>query len=83
MLAAVDRALDTIARFDPGALVIALGFDAHARDPIGVLKLEVDDFAAIAAKVKALSRPTLLVQEGGYAIDVIADCLAAFLSEMR
>lgn len=83
MLAAVDGALDTIARFDPGALVVALGFDAHARDPIGVLTLEVDDFAAIAAKVKALSRPTLIVQEGGYAIDIIADCLAAFLREMR
>lgn len=83
MLAAVDQALDAIARFDPGAVVVALGFDAHARDPIGVLKLEVDDFAAMAVKVKTLARPTLIVQEGGYAIDVIADCLTAFLTEMR
>jgi len=83
MLAAVDRAVEAIARFQAGALVIALGFDAHARDPIGVLKLEVEDFAAIAARVKTLGVPTLIVQEGGYAIDVIADCLAAFLSEVR
>ena len=83
MLAAVDRAVEAIARFQAGALVIALGFDAHARDPIGVLKLEVEDFAAIATKVKPLGVPTLIVQEGGYAIDVIADCLAAFLSEIH
>lgn len=83
MLDAVDRALEAIDRFQPGALVVALGFDAHARDPISVLKLEVEDFAAVAAKVKALPVPMLIVQEGGYAIDVIADCLAAFLVECR
>ena len=83
MLASVDCALETIRHFKPEAIVVALGFDAHARDPIGVLKLEVEDFAAIAAKVKSLDLPSLIVQEGGYAIDVIADCLTAFLAEMR
>jgi acetoin utilization deacetylase AcuC-like enzyme len=27
--------------------------------------------------------PTLVVQEGGYAIEAIGDCLDAFLSEFR
>jgi acetoin utilization deacetylase AcuC-like enzyme len=64
-------------------LVVALGFDAHARDPIGVLKLESDDFAGIATRIRALGRPTLVVQEGGYAIDAIGDCLTAFLGILR
>jgi len=83
MFAAVDHAIGVIEKFRPGALVVALGFDAHARDPIGVLKLESEDFEGIASRVRALCLPTLIVQEGGYAIDAIADCLTAFLSPLR
>lgn len=81
-LAAVDRAIEAIRRFEPDALVVALGFDAHAQDPIGVLKLEAADFAAIAARIRRLRLPMLVVQEGGYAVDVIGDCLSAFLGEL-
>lgn len=80
MLRALERAIDAVERFNAGALVVALGFDAHAQDPIGVLKLEALDFGAIAGKISELKRPTLIVQEGGYAIDVIGDCLSAFLA---
>ena len=59
--------------------MVALGFDAHARDPIGVLKLEAKDFGAIAARVRQLGLPTLVVQEGGYAIEVLGECLREFL----
>jgi acetoin utilization deacetylase AcuC-like enzyme len=82
MLEAVDRALARIHAFRADVLVVALGFDAHALDPIGVLRLQADDFAAIAARVRAMRLPTLIVQEGGYAIDVIGDCLEAFLSSI-
>jgi acetoin utilization deacetylase AcuC-like enzyme len=82
MFAAVDRAAGAIRAFGAGAIVVALGFDAHARDPIGVLKLESGDFAGIGSRVRALGLPTLIVQEGGYAIDVIGVCLAAFLGAL-
>ena len=82
MLAAIDTAAKRIARFGADALVIALGYDAHRLDPIGVLKLETDDFGIIGERVKAFGLPTLTVQEGGYAIEVIGDCLDAFLSGM-
>ncbi|MDP2321134.1 MAG: histone deacetylase family protein [Acidobacteriota bacterium] len=78
MMAAVDTACDRIQQFGPDGLVVALGFDAHARDPIGVLKLEADDFGTIGRRVRELRLPTLVVQEGGYAIDVLGDCLTAF-----
>ncbi len=80
MHAAVDRAIDRIRAFNADALVVALGFDAHARDPIGVLKLESHDFAGIGTWVRGLGLPTVVVQEGGYAVDVLGDCLTAFLN---
>jgi acetoin utilization deacetylase AcuC-like enzyme len=79
MFAAVDRAAEAIQTFGADALVVALGFDAHARDPIGVLKLESQDFGGIGTRVKALGLPTVIVQEGGYAVDAIGNCLMAFL----
>ncbi len=82
MFSAVDSAAAAIRAFNAGVIVVALGFDAHARDPIGVLKLESDDFAGVGARVRALGLPTLVVQEGGYAIDAIGDCLAAFLTAL-
>ena len=83
MFAAVDRALRAIDAFHADALVVALGFDAHARDPIGVLKLTAEDFAGIAARIGSVGVPTLVVQEGGYAIDALAESLTAFLSALR
>ena len=77
--AAVDRAAQRIREFGAEALVVALGFDAHARDPIGVLKLEAQDFGGVGVRVNAIGLPTVVVQEGGYAVDVLTDCLAAFL----
>lgn len=81
MHAAVDRAVDRIRAFDADALVVALGFDAHAADPIGVLKLQAEDFGGIGARVRSLRLPTVVVQEGGYAVHAIGDCLQAFLRE--
>lgn len=82
MAAALDKAGDAIRAFGAEALVVPLGFDAHKDDPIGVLKLESADFAAIGTKVKALALPTLVVQEGGYAIEAIGNCLDAFLGSV-
>jgi acetoin utilization deacetylase AcuC-like enzyme len=83
MAAAVDRAGRAIREFHAEALVVALGYDAHKDDPIGVLKLEAADFGTIGAKVKALGLPTLAVQEGGYAIEAIGECLDAFLGGFK
>lgn len=82
MMAAVETACDRIEQFDAEALVIALGFDAHARDPIGVLKLEAADFGRIGERVRQLNVPTLVVQEGGYAVEVLGECLAGFLGSL-
>ncbi len=81
MHAAVDRAVDRIREFGAEALVVALGFDAHARDPIGVLQLQAEDFGGVAERIAALDLPSVIVQEGGYAVGDIGDCLSEFLRE--
>jgi acetoin utilization deacetylase AcuC-like enzyme len=83
MFAAIDHAAARIRAFGAEALVVALGFDAHARDPIGVLKLQSEDFGGVGARVKALGLPTVIVQEGGYAVDALTDCLSAVLANVR
>jgi acetoin utilization deacetylase AcuC-like enzyme len=79
MAAAIEHASERIAAFAPEALVVALGFDAHRLDPIGVLTLEARDFGRCAALVRKLGLPTLIVQEGGYALGALGECLTAFL----
>ncbi|KPH81909.1 histone deacetylase family protein [Bosea vaviloviae] len=83
MAAAVDRAGRAIREFGADVVIVALGYDAHKDDPIGVLKLDATDFGMIAEKVKGFGLPTLVVQEGGYAIEAIGECLDAFIGGFK
>ena len=76
---AVTRGLQEIAAFDPSALVISLGLDAAADDPIGALKVSEDGFVEVARSIAHLGKPTVLVQEGGYPCEALARNLTAFL----
>ena len=77
---ALDRALSWIGDRGADALVISLGLDAYRGDPITELGLETDDFARAGSAIARLRRPAMVVLEGGYAIDAIGDCAAAFFS---
>ena len=83
MAAAVDAAGEAIRSFGAEVLVVALGYDAHKDDPIGVLELESADFGTVGEKVRGIGLPTLVVQEGGYAIEAIENCLDAFLQGFK
>jgi acetoin utilization deacetylase AcuC-like enzyme len=79
-LRALDGALASIAEFRPGALVVALGLDAHESDPFQGLRLTTAGFKRVAAAIANLGLPTMLVQEGGYLSDELGTNLVAFLS---
>ncbi|MBZ0217399.1 MAG: histone deacetylase family protein [Fimbriimonadaceae bacterium] len=79
-LTAVDAALATIKAYAPGALVVALGLDAYEHDPLMGGAVTRTGFRRIAKKIGAVGYPTLLVQEGGYLRDDLADNLTAFLA---
>ncbi|WP_372425668.1 histone deacetylase family protein [Salinarimonas chemoclinalis] len=78
-LAALAEALDGIARFAPGALVVPLGLDASEDDPIGALRVTTDGFARAAEAIAAARLPTVIVQEGGYLCEALPRNLSAFL----
>ena len=78
-LVALDRALDRIESFAPGALVIALGLDAFVGDPHEGLAITTAGFGRIAERIATLHLPTVLVQEGGYLCAGLGDNLSAFL----
>ncbi len=80
MLAALETALAAIGRHAPDAVLVSLGFDASEHDPLGVLKVSGDGFAAIARRIAAAGLPTVLIQEGGYMSAALGDNLARFLA---
>ncbi|MGB0609274.1 MAG: histone deacetylase family protein, partial [Paracoccaceae bacterium] len=75
----LDLALKHIDDFGTDVIVVALGLDAFVDDPFKGLAISTQGFARIAKAIKALNRPTLLVQEGGYICDALADNLTSFL----
>jgi acetoin utilization deacetylase AcuC-like enzyme len=78
-LAALDQALARLRDFGPGALVLALGLDAHEADPLAGGAVTTAGFAAMARAIAVFDRPTVLVQEGGYLTPFLAGNLTAFL----
>ena len=73
------RALDAIARFDPGLLVVSFGADTWKGDPISRFALETADYALLAADISACGWPTAILMEGGYAVDALGHNVASFL----
>ncbi len=74
-------------KIKPELVLISAGFDAHAKDPIGSLDLEVEDFVTLSqlvldvAKTHASSRLVSCL-EGGYNLDVLPECVEAHLKEL-
>ena len=79
-LDAGDKALARIKAFAPTALVVALGLDAAASDPLQGLKVSGAGFHAMAGRIASLGLPTVLVQEGGYLSDDLGSNLVQFLA---
>jgi acetoin utilization deacetylase AcuC-like enzyme len=68
---ALSTAVARIADFGADALVVSLGVDTFANDPISHFKLFADDYSAMGAAIAVLGLPTLFVMEGGYAVEDI------------
>ena len=78
--AALERAREAIAAFAPGLLVVSFGADTFEGDPISHFAIRTEDYPVIAERISALGLPTLVVMEGGYAVDALGRNVAAFLS---
>ncbi len=79
-LAAVERALLAIGRFAPTVMVLSLGFDTFKDDPLAFFGVTTPGFERLGRLIGRVSLPTVLIQEGGYAVDHLAANLSSFLT---
>ena len=66
---ALEAGCARIARYGAQALVVSLGLDTFANDPISKFALLASDFSRLGARLAGLGLPTVFVLEGGYAAD--------------
>ena len=78
--ATLETAIGHVADYAPQALVVSLGVDIFEGDPISQFRLGKDDFPRLGSRIAALGLPTVLVQEGGYAVEEIGDNVAGVLA---
>jgi len=76
---ALDTGLDAVTGFGADALVVSLGVDTYAGDPISAFRLGAEHFPQMGARIAGLGLPTVLVQEGGYAVQEIGTNVAGVL----
>jgi len=70
-LAALEQALKAIQAHGAQALVVSLGMDTFEGDPISGFTIKSDDYLRMGERLKAAGLPTVLVFEGGYAVDEV------------
>ncbi|MEM6901336.1 MAG: histone deacetylase family protein [Pseudomonadota bacterium] len=78
--ATLQRACEAVGAFKPDLLIVPYGADTFERDPISHFKLKTDNYRDMGNTIAALSLPTLVCMEGGYAVDALGANLASFLS---
>lgn len=66
--AALETACIRIGSFAPDALVVSLGVDTFAGDPLSRFTLQSADYLKIGERLAWLNLPTAFIFEGGYAI---------------
>ncbi|HEX4463975.1 MAG TPA: hypothetical protein VH042_04970 [Solirubrobacterales bacterium] len=78
-LAAVAECLEELDEdYGAAALVVSLGYDIVAGDPHGSWEFEPAIFTEIGRLLAACGKPVCVIQEGGYALDSLAECSEAF-----
>jgi acetoin utilization deacetylase AcuC-like enzyme len=75
----LERSLSELAA-ESEALVVSLGYDIVAGDPHGSWRFEPQIFTEIGALIAACGKPVCVIQEGGYALDSLAECSEAFVT---
>ncbi|MES1172114.1 MAG: histone deacetylase [Bacteroidota bacterium] len=67
-----DVFLPALDAFAPDLLIVSAGFDAHARDPLGQMRVTEDGFAAMCSRVADAVPKLVLLLEGGYDLAALA-----------
>jgi len=76
-LDAVAGSIEALAQ-SSAALVVSLGYDIVEGDPHGSWRFSPAIFTEIGDLLAASQLPVCVIQEGGYALDTLAECSHAF-----
>lgn len=76
---ALETALGAIGDWGADMLVLSFGADTFAGDPISSFALQTGDFAKMGARIAQAGLPSVIVMEGGYAVDDLGTNVATFL----
>ena len=71
--------IDAIAKFAPDMVIVSLGVDTYKDDPLGDLAVTTASYQQQGAMVRDLGLPTVVVQEGGYDVEMIGTNVATWL----
>jgi acetoin utilization deacetylase AcuC-like enzyme len=68
----------------PQMILVSAGFDAHAEDPLGGLRLGYDDYSWVAAQIQQIAESccpgrVVAMLEGGYSLHALARSVERFL----
>ena len=87
-----DRAMrelvgPVVTAFAPELILLSAGYDAHARDPLGGMRLSTEGYAAMTAHVQRLAANCCdgrlaAVTEGGYDLAALEACLESTLTQL-
>ncbi len=75
----LQKALIDIQQFAPNFLVLSAGFDTYLHDPIGGLGLSIPFYYNIGKAIQELHLKTLIIQEGGYAVEDLGKIAIKFV----
>ncbi len=74
----LNTVLERIIAYGVETLVVSLGWDTYKDDPMAQFRLEVEDYGQLGTMINALGLPTLYVQEGGYAVEMLGAMAVSF-----
>lgn len=79
----VSEALSAVHLFQADALVVPLGFDIYKEDPQAKVSVSSEGFHRLGQLLGGLDVPTVVVQEGGYDLDSLAENTRQFFSGLE
>ena len=77
---AFDEIVEPAVRvFEPDAVLVSAGFDAHRDDPLAQMEVSESGFRELGRRCSALAPRVAAVLEGGYNLDTLPDLVEAAL----
>ena len=79
-MSTLEEALELIRNFAPSRLVLSVGMDIYADDPLGTIKVTTEGIGEIGKRIAGLKLPSVIAMEGGYNNQALGRNIVSFLT---